>query len=252
MSNHLPFYSSARTFRFDAFGSYYSLLGASLFVAKIISCFFSFLESVRMESGRAAGEHIPECEFLPVSPSDSLYYHVPPSVPGAEPVQPTARRRRVSAAGNVRSKPPARDLSAKTRFHWHGAATIALIEAKKEEQDEEDAKAGRSNILTADQNWKLIKEKLAKKNISISRTLQAIESDNGYESAKHNSGKGENDVSKSANAIRHFKWLVESEEKKEATKCARSKEVVEVLGVMDRAFFDIAQIFKERAQADDL
>ncbi|KAL3680651.1 hypothetical protein R1sor_023607 [Riccia sorocarpa] len=78
--------------------------------------------------------------------------------------QPPARRRRAAATGKT---VPAPREGVKNRFHWHDAATIALIECKKEESDEDDARTGRENILTADQKWKIIEEKMARKNIFV-------------------------------------------------------------------------------------
>ncbi|KAL3696029.1 hypothetical protein R1sor_010105 [Riccia sorocarpa] len=269
--------------------------------------------------------------------------------------QPPARRRRAAATGKTVLAPRE---GIKIRFHWHDAATIALIECKKEESDEDDARTGRENILTTDQKWKIIEEKMARKNIFVEgkkcskkweklatefrkihdygkwtgrapysaldssqreaeklptyfpdQWYQLMESfmgprpainpilaetdnspsasdrnDDGIESARHNSGKRKKDVSKSASAIvtamsafsesfaavedkreereatkqkilveaeeRHFRWLVESENRREATKAARGKEVVEVLGVMARAFADNAHTFKARAREE--
>ncbi|KAL3700260.1 hypothetical protein R1sor_018282 [Riccia sorocarpa] len=85
---------------------------------------------------------------------------------GVNEVQVTARRRRQAGIGNVRPKPPARD-NERARIHWTEASTLALIEAKKEEQDEKDGRTGRENMLSADQKYKLIEEKLAKKRIFV-------------------------------------------------------------------------------------
>ncbi|KAL3698653.1 hypothetical protein R1sor_012729 [Riccia sorocarpa] len=47
------------------------------------------------------------------------------------------------------------------------SATMALIEAKKEEADEDDARLGRDPMRSADQKWRLIEEKLARRNIFV-------------------------------------------------------------------------------------
>ncbi|KAL3699486.1 hypothetical protein R1sor_017508 [Riccia sorocarpa] len=85
---------------------------------------------------------------------------------GIEDVQVPARCRWQSAICNAQQKPPARDV-VKARLYWHEAATMALIEPKIEEQDEEDGRTGRENMLTADQKYKLIEEKLARKRIIV-------------------------------------------------------------------------------------
>ncbi|KAL3701649.1 hypothetical protein R1sor_019671 [Riccia sorocarpa] len=100
-----------------------------------------------------------------------------------EELQPRGRRRLQPVSGKEESLPATGNV-VKTRFHWHEAATIALIEAKKEEADEDDARFGRDIMLSTDQKWKLIKK-----------------TDDPGESLKHNSGKRKKEVSKSANAI---------------------------------------------------
>ncbi|KAL3685225.1 hypothetical protein R1sor_003247 [Riccia sorocarpa] len=109
-----------------------------------------------------------------------------------------------------------------------------------------------------------------------------------FESGRHNSGnsgKRKKDVPKSANAIvsamnnfsdsfvsveekheeresqkqkftveteeRHFKWMVDPEERRENTKASRSKEMVSVLSVLAGAFTDITSTFRGRFQDKD-
>ncbi|KAL2613914.1 hypothetical protein R1flu_025606 [Riccia fluitans] len=59
----------------------------------------------------------------------------------ADIVQDGTRRRQQTASGKNASKLPAKGV--KSRFLWHDPAIVALIEAKKEEQDEDDGRSGR-------------------------------------------------------------------------------------------------------------
>ncbi|KAL3686502.1 hypothetical protein R1sor_009076 [Riccia sorocarpa] len=71
---------------------------------------------------------------------------------------PRARRRRVQASGNAR---PLANGTSKSWFHWHQAATIPLVEVKKEKHEAEDAAMGCENLVSADVKWARI-EKLAR------------------------------------------------------------------------------------------
>ncbi|KAL2650050.1 hypothetical protein R1flu_018178 [Riccia fluitans] len=61
-------------------------------------------------------------------------------------LQAGPRHRRQTASGKNASKPPAKE-GVKSHFHWHDPAIVALIEAKKEEQDEDDVRFGLLIVL---------------------------------------------------------------------------------------------------------
>ncbi|KAL3685501.1 hypothetical protein R1sor_003523 [Riccia sorocarpa] len=80
--------------------------------------------------------------------------------------EPTARQRRSAVSGKRIPKPRSTD-SVKTRFHWHDPATVTLIDIKRKESNEDDVQVGRDAMLSAEQKWKIVEEKLAKKNIFV-------------------------------------------------------------------------------------
>ncbi|KAL2613916.1 hypothetical protein R1flu_025608 [Riccia fluitans] len=166
-----------------------------------------------MDATHAAGENPPNGKFLPVSPSDTMFFQAPASLTSANPnfalppsgripfmmqgvlqlnggfletgtagvsrpaavrpfmnlnfgesvqnsasdaaadltveadiVQDGTRRRRQTASGKNASKPPAKE-GVKSHFLWHDPVIVALIEAEKEEQDEDDGRSGHDEVL---------------------------------------------------------------------------------------------------------
>ncbi|KAL3687093.1 hypothetical protein R1sor_013402 [Riccia sorocarpa] len=221
-----------------------------------------------MEAAQAAGESVQERERLPVSPSDPMYFHAPANVSsraatfglhrnGVE-VEPNLNfplggmmHRGIGVEGG-----PSSSFLTPSVFHRTGEDEVPGTEAPMSELND----------------------------IPVEHGISASEFESGRHSSR-NSGKMKKDVSKSAHAIvsamnnfsdsfvsveekreeresqkqkftveteeRHFKWMMDSEERRENTKASRSKEMVYVLSVLAGAFTDIASTFRGRFQDKD-
>ncbi|KAL2622906.1 hypothetical protein R1flu_003111 [Riccia fluitans] len=89
----------------------------------------------------------------------------------ADVVQAGPRHRRQTASGKNASKPPAKE-GVKSHFHWHDPAIVALIEGKKEEQDEDNGRSGPTGVL--------LREEAGKAHLGINGRIK-MAWQNGYE-----------------------------------------------------------------------